>query len=360
MRKFLNTLSLCLAILAIGSWLNATPYPIGSLFPLVSDGTDVTMETGKFGIGTGNPQESLHVGAGTDASDISATDLLVTRAGPSNLSVRDSTNDVETFLFASTVGGIIGTITNDPLEIKTNNISAISIDTSQNVGIPTLTASEIVITDASKNLTSAAVATYPSLAEFIHVKGVTSALQTQIDGKQPLDSELTTIAALTETNSNVMFVAGGAWTSDATPAIDCTDCVNLPSGGTHPVNLASDVTGELPHASTSNDSSNVHGLDSGAFVLGNLDAAAEFVQRGTVNPAAGDSSAAVIYAITLTAVTFGTAFSAAPVVVTGGTVDVTKLATGAEAVTTTGFSISGFTNASSFNPTDLDWIALGT
>ncbi|KKL06920.1 hypothetical protein LCGC14_2591240, partial [marine sediment metagenome] len=42
MRKFLNTLSLCLAILAIGSWLNATPYPIGNLFPLVSDGTDVT------------------------------------------------------------------------------------------------------------------------------------------------------------------------------------------------------------------------------------------------------------------------------------------------------------------------------
>ena len=228
MHKFLNTLSLCLAILAIGSWLNATPYPIGSLFPLVSDGIDVTMETGKFGIGTSNPQELLHVGAGTDASDITATDLLVTRAGPSNLSVRDSTNDVETFLFASTVGGIIGTVTNDPLEIKTNNTSAISIDTSQNVGIPTLTASEIVITDASKNLVSAAVATYPSLAEFIHVKGVTSALQTQLDGKQPLDSELTTIAALTETNSNVMFVAGGVWTSDPTPAIDCTDCTNLP------------------------------------------------------------------------------------------------------------------------------------
>ena len=228
MKKFLNTLSLCLAILAIGSWLNATPYPIGSLFPLVSDGIDVTMETGKFGIGTSNPQELLHVGAGTDASDITATDLLVTRAGPSNLSARDSTNDVETFLFASSVGGIIGTVTNDPLDIKTNNASAIFIDASQNVSLGTLTASEIVITDASKNLTSAAVATYPSLAELIHVKGVTSALQTQIDGKQPLDSELTTIAALTETNSNVMFVAGGAWTSDATPAIDCTDCTNLP------------------------------------------------------------------------------------------------------------------------------------
>lgn len=44
---------------------------------------------------------------------------------------------------------------------------------------------------------------------------------------QAWDAELDTIAALTETNGNVMFVAGGVWTSDATPAIDCTDCTNV-------------------------------------------------------------------------------------------------------------------------------------
>jgi len=47
---------------------------------------------------------------------------------------------------------------------------------------------------------------------------------------QAWDAELDTIAALAETNGNVMFVAGGAWTSDATPAIDCTDCTNIPAG----------------------------------------------------------------------------------------------------------------------------------
>jgi len=46
-----------------------------------------------------------------------------------------------------------------------------------------LTASEIVITDGSKNLASAAVATYPSLTELTYVKGVTSAIQTQITAK---------------------------------------------------------------------------------------------------------------------------------------------------------------------------------
>jgi len=46
-----------------------------------------------------------------------------------------------------------------------------------------LTASEIVITNGTKVLTSAAVATYPSLTELTYVKGVTSAIQTQLNAK---------------------------------------------------------------------------------------------------------------------------------------------------------------------------------
>ena len=49
---------------------------------------NVDTTNARVGVGTATPQELLHVGAGTDASDITATDLLVTRAGPSNLSVR--------------------------------------------------------------------------------------------------------------------------------------------------------------------------------------------------------------------------------------------------------------------------------
>lgn len=51
-----------------------------------------------------------------------------------------------------------------------------------------LTASEILITDGSKNIVSAAVATYPSLTELTYVKGVTSAIQTQLNTKAPLAS----------------------------------------------------------------------------------------------------------------------------------------------------------------------------
>ena len=46
-----------------------------------------------------------------------------------------------------------------------------------------LTASELLASDASKNIVSLDTATYPSLTELAYVKGVTSAIQTQLDGK---------------------------------------------------------------------------------------------------------------------------------------------------------------------------------
>lgn len=46
-----------------------------------------------------------------------------------------------------------------------------------------LTASELLGTGASKEIVSLPVATYPSLAELAHVKGVTSAIQTQLNAK---------------------------------------------------------------------------------------------------------------------------------------------------------------------------------
>jgi hypothetical protein len=56
-----------------------------------------------------------------------------------------------------------------------------------------LTASEMLGTDASKNIISLPVATYPSLTELSYVKGVTSGIQSQLNGKQASGSyELST------------------------------------------------------------------------------------------------------------------------------------------------------------------------
>jgi hypothetical protein len=79
---------------------------------------------------------------------------------------------------ANGVSGSVATSTTTPAITLT--LGAI---TPSAVQISGLTASEIVLTDASKNLVSAAVATYPSLTELTYLKGVTSAIQTQFSGK---------------------------------------------------------------------------------------------------------------------------------------------------------------------------------
>jgi hypothetical protein len=69
------------------------------------------------------------------------------------------------------------------------------------------TVNEVAYFTAARVLASLPVATYPSLTELSYVKGVTSAIQTQINGKQAT----ITPAALTKTDdTNVTLTLGGA------------------------------------------------------------------------------------------------------------------------------------------------------
>lgn len=79
-----------------------------------------------------------------------------------------------------------------------------------------LTASELTATDASKNLQSLGVATYPSLAEIAYVKGVTSAIQTQLNTK-------VTGPALAVTDNSVARFDGTTGTLVKSSALLLTD-----------------------------------------------------------------------------------------------------------------------------------------
>jgi len=53
-----------------------------------------------------------------------------------------------------------------------------------------LTASELTATDGDKKLQSLAVATYPSLTEISYIKGLSSAIQTQLGNKAATDQTM--------------------------------------------------------------------------------------------------------------------------------------------------------------------------
>lgn len=105
----------------------------------------------------------------------------------------------------------------------------------------TLTASELVATDGSKKLQSLAVATYPSLVELSYVKGVTSGIQVQINGKQASHVNLTSLSALAfGALSFVKMTAAGTFALDTNTYLTTVTAHNLLSA-THGDTLADNV-----------------------------------------------------------------------------------------------------------------------
>ncbi len=126
------------------------------------------------------------------------------------------------------------------------------------------------------------------------------------------------------------------------------------------IDLSADVTGELPHASTSNDTSQVHGLGSSVFVMGNLISAGDSLQYAATNPGAVGSSDQAVYRLNI-AITFPTAYSGTPDGVgSAGSTDTSGLmASASDALTTTGMSFKILSNTSAENLTDVRYMVIG-
>ena len=86
------------------------------------------------------------------------------------------------------------------------------------------TASTIASFDASKNVVSLPTATYPSLAELAYVKGVTSAIQTQLNAKGTVNSITagTGLSGGTITNSGTIALANTSVTAGSYTAANIT------------------------------------------------------------------------------------------------------------------------------------------
>lgn len=104
---------------------------------------------------------------------------------------------------------------------------------------------QIVINDSTRNVTITgltttlngtvtvptpfklgAVTVLPTGTELNFVDGVTSNIQTQLDGKQPLDGDLTVIAGLAATTDNFLSSVGSAWASRTPAQVKTTLALN--------------------------------------------------------------------------------------------------------------------------------------
>jgi len=98
-----------------------------------------------------------------------------------------------------------------------------------------LTASEILITDTSKNIVSAPVATYPSLIELTYVKGVTSGIQSQLNNKANINASTTGSAGSLKSTATtgLMTITGPAAGTTRAKTIRDADDTILELGGSY-------------------------------------------------------------------------------------------------------------------------------
>jgi len=95
----------------------------------------------------------------------------------------------------TTLVGLTGTGTN-AFHVTSANTNSVT----NNLRLDYVTASRVAIYDAAKGVTNSAGV---DTTELEYLNGVTSALQTQLDAKQPLDTQLTELAGLSSTNQLV-------------------------------------------------------------------------------------------------------------------------------------------------------------
>lgn len=122
-----------------------------------------------------------------------------------------------------TGGTGVGVNGNGDLDINTNSITNAMINTAAAIALnklAALTASHIVGSDGSGVLAVLDTATYPSLAELAYLKGITSAIQTQLNSKATsgaiVNSDINASAAIAYTK---LALAGAILNSDLAGSI---------------------------------------------------------------------------------------------------------------------------------------------
>lgn len=163
----------------------------------------------RFTLGGGNNNYRLNVTSGS-VQNLAAEFRMGSGASTIGVHLTDNTGSTEHSYWNATSSAVnFGAGTASSLNLFTNGLNRFSVSGAGVVNISNLTASRALTTDASKNLVSSSVTD----TELGYLSGVTSAVQTQINGKQSTSNSVSVSSTITDGGvSTATTIATGTWT----------------------------------------------------------------------------------------------------------------------------------------------------